>query len=451
MAAMVRIPALVLALTLVLPGLAGAEGEEPAERAAPAPTPWAAMRGKQCKKQRWRWTAIDSKHRRVRERVPGSVMLALNWLAAHQSKNGSWEAAGFHKWLDGEPHAPERPLDSPGLGRALYDTGVTGLALTAFLVAGWDGTGTHAFDNVVRKGLTHLRMSQDEKGRFGEAGTSPAKHRLPDDRDYDYGATLTGRASWSYNQACATLAMIEAAALTGDAGWIKCAQHAIDYAEIMRAPYFVWGYGEKPDQCNTSVTTWMMLALGTARLVNEAAQKAKEEPPFEIHEVAFLGVRSWLERKTDPDTGIVGYATRGQISSRNLDSASRYQPADGAPLAAAGLVMRRLLGDRLVAGDVAARTLRDRTSRHFDDVDLVYWHLGALGLHAVGGSMWKKWSAPVEERIVASQRRRDPKDRMFHGSWDPLDAWGTAGGRIYSTAINALTLMTRIRYEGKGR
>jgi hypothetical protein len=436
---------------LLLPGPSPAADEEPPSQAAPEPTPWAALRARLRESHRWRFRGIDPKQRTVRERVPGSVLLALQWLARHQGKDGSWEAAGFHHWLDGEPYAPQEPIPDPGLGRPLYDVGVTGLALTAFLVAGWDGTGTHAFDTVVRKGLVHLRTRQDAKGRFGEVGTSPVRHHLRDPLNFGNDTTITDRASWVYNQACATLAMVEAAALTGEEGWRACAQRAIDQAGILRQPYYAWGYGEKPEQCNTSVTTWMMLGLGTARLVNEAEQKAGHDPPFSIPDMVFEGARAWLTRRLDPETGVVGYTIPRQISSRDQDALGRYEAAGGAPLAAAGLVMRRLLGDRLIARDPAARTIHEHTPRPFDHTDLVYWHLGALGLHAVAGEPWRKWMAAVEERIEGSQRRDEPQDPVFHGSWDPLDAWGAAGGRVYATALNALTLMTRIRYEGKGR
>ena len=33
-----------------------------------------------------------------------------------------------------------------------------------------------------------------------------------------------------------------------------------------------------------------------------------------------------------------------------------------------------------------------------------------------------------------------------HGSWDSVDAWGEDGGRVYSTAILALTLQAHYRY-----
>ncbi|RKY14435.1 MAG: hypothetical protein DRP63_08530, partial [Planctomycetota bacterium] len=32
------------------------------------------------------------------------------------------------------------------------------------------------------------------------------------------------------------------------------------------------------------------------------------------------------------------------------------------------------------------------------------------------------------------------------GSWDPVGKWGMVGGRVYSTALNALTLEIYYRY-----
>jgi hypothetical protein len=33
------------------------------------------------------------------------------------------------------------------------------------------------------------------------------------------------------------------------------------------------------------------------------------------------------------------------------------------------------------------------------------------------------------------------------GSWEPVDRWSCEGGRVYATAINALTLEVFYRYE----
>ncbi len=99
----------------------------------------------------------------ARRRAQAAVEDALKWLAAHQSPNGGWEAAGFQKWCDGKP-AAQGP---DGMGKALYDPGVTGLALCAFLGAGYTNRGRHPFAKTVSKGLRYLKNIQDPEGCFG--------------------------------------------------------------------------------------------------------------------------------------------------------------------------------------------------------------------------------------------------------------------------------------------
>ena len=48
------------------------------------------------------------------------------------------------------------------------------------------------------------------------------------------------------------------------------------------------------------------------------------------------------------------------------------------------------------------------------------------------------------EEAVAEQQRSDGNHK---GSWDPNGAWGHEGGRVYTTAINALTLQVYYRYS----
>ena len=61
-------------------------------RVAEGPPPkWAEKRLAECRR---RYRALRVNPRRAIER-------ALVWLAAHQSPNGGWEAAGFGNWCDG--------------------------------------------------------------------------------------------------------------------------------------------------------------------------------------------------------------------------------------------------------------------------------------------------------------------------------------------------------------
>jgi hypothetical protein len=70
--------------------------------------------------------------------------------------------------------------------------------------------------------------------------------------------------------------------------------------------------------------------------------------------------------------------------------------------------------------------------------DYYYWYFGTLACHEVGGIHATKWEQAFRKPVAARQKP--------DGSWDPEDAWGFAGGRVYSTAILALALLTPTRY-----
>ncbi len=68
-------------------------------------------------------------------------------------------------------------------------------------------------------------------------------------------------------------------------------------------------------------------------------------------------------------------------------------------------------------------------------VDPYYWWFGTLAMYQTGGRHWKIWRRGLNG-IVEAQRR----DGNFAGSWDPVGVWDMDGGRVYSTAMHALTL-----------
>ena len=109
------------------------------------------------------------------KRARRAVDDALKWLAAHQSPDGGWEAAGFNKWCDGKPATQAVPTAS---ARRSTIPGVTGLALCAFLGAGYTNRGKHPFAKVVSRGLRYLKNVQDAEGCFGPR-TTPALHLQP--------------------------------------------------------------------------------------------------------------------------------------------------------------------------------------------------------------------------------------------------------------------------------
>jgi hypothetical protein len=69
---------------------------------------------------------------------------------------------------------------------------------------------------------------------------------------------------------------------------------------------------------------------------------------------------------------------------------------------------------------------------------MYYWLTGTRALARVGGTPWRKWGTAFAKAALAGQR--DRKAGHAAGSWDPVDPWRVAGGRIYSTSVMVLCL-----------
>jgi hypothetical protein len=421
--------AILVILAILVPG--SVRAEDPPDAAGASPTPWAAVRETLREQSRLKPPFSGSRPRKRHKQVPAAVESALTWLAARQSSGGGWEAAR---------------VKGPGL--AIYDVGVTGLALTAFLVAGYTGRGEHAFNEHVRKGLAYLKSVQDDEGCFGTRVVVP-------DAEYRGGK---GRGVFVYNHATATLAMVEACALTEDAAWQACAQRGIEFIEQARNPYYAWRYGVKPGDNDTSVTGWMMMPLHTARLVNGANVAAGKEAAFQLDEESFDGLKAWIGKATDGDYGRTGYLKRGDPGSRQQREIDRFPVAKSEAMTAVGVLARLFLGEdprksELVQKGMELLEALPPEWKEGGSIDMIYWHFGTLAMQQAGGRRkfapaklvrrWGKWLEKTESTLLGNQVTEVADLR---GSWDPAGAWGSAGGRIYATAINVLTLLTPARY-----
>lgn len=356
-----------------------------------------------------------------------AVLHALRWLAAHQSEDGGWECEGFMKWCDGKPNTGDKP-DGPG--KPMYDSGVTGLALCAFLGAGYTNRGDHEFAKVVRKGLNYLKNVQDPEGCFGPRST---QHYI-------------------YNHAVASLAMVEAYGMTESNIYKGPAQKALDFISLSRNPYFVWRYGVKPGDNDSSVTGWMMMALKSAKLINEDAHKRGKPNPLTLDLEAFDGIRAWLDKMTDPDYGRVGYVTRGSGPARPMELVDRFPADKSESMTAVGMLARIFMGDDprkdpiiKKGADLCAKLLPTWNTND-GSIDMYYWYYATLAIYQIGGDYWSKWEKAMMDSMVANQRM-DGNYCGFKGSWDPVDPWGPDGGRVYSTATLAMCLLVVYRYE----
>jgi len=356
----------------------------------------------------------------------GAVASALEWLQTHQSPSGAWEAAGFTGWVDGKEAGRQRP---EGAGKPEYDVGVTGLALMAFLGAGYSERGKHPFERTIRSGLDWLVEVQDAEGCFGPR-ESP---------------------HWVYNHGAATWAMVEAYGLGGDTRYLASAQKALDFIAMCRNPYFTWRYGVKPGDNDTSVTGWMLMPIALARIVNEEAVARDRNPPFTVDEEASDGVRAWLDKMTDPDYGRVGYIQRGGSPARPQELIDKFPSEKSESMTALGITLRVYVGVDVTRNPVARRGLEllQRLPPDWNPVtgsiDMYYWYWGAMATWQAGGRAWKTWEDALDRALVSNQRK-DTTRALYLGSWDPIGPWGPDGGRVYATALLAMCLETPTRY-----
>ena len=358
-----------------------------------------------------------------------AVDWALRWLAAHQSPNGGWEAANFMHWCDGK--RVDDPSKRPdGAGKGLYDAGVSGMAMCAFLGAGYTNRGTHEFTRVVARGLGYLKNIQDPEGCFGPRSTQ----------------------QYIYNHATCALAMVEAYGMTGSPMFKHSAQKALDFIALSRNPYFAWRYGIKPGDNDSSVTGWMMMALKSASLVNADAAKRGKPMPLQVDESAFDGIRAWLQKVTDPDTGKVGYLTRGSGSARPHELLDRFPADKSEAMTAVGMLARTFIGEDpaksavIQKGAALCAKLPPTWNETDGSIDMYYWYYATLAMYQVGGRHWDKWKAAMQTAMVETQRK-DTDFCQYKGSWDPAGPWGGDGGRVYSTACMALCLEVLHRYD----
>jgi hypothetical protein len=334
---------------------------------------------------------------------------ALRWLKQHQSPDGSWDCDGFSANCD-----HKRGAACGGRGSAVFDAGVTGLALLAFLGAGYDGVHGNEHQDVVRNGLKYLRSIQDAEGCFGP--TSDTRH--------------------TYAHACATIAMCEAYASTRQLPWRKSAENAVAYINRCQNTYKGWRYGKQPGDNDSSVTGWMLMAL-----------KAAKDAGIPVDPRTMKDGLAVIDLLTDTDTGRTGYTVRGEVPVRPVGStkwpasesesltavamsARIFCDASDSPLMKAGA---ELLAKKLPVWDEAKGS-----------IDMYYWYYGTLAMFQMGGENWERWNKNLKTVVIDHQRT--DKDGCLDGSWDPIDPWGEEGGRVYSTALMAMCLEVYYRY-----
>ncbi|HVX09825.1 MAG TPA: hypothetical protein VHC22_01365 [Pirellulales bacterium] len=326
-----------------------------------------------------------------------AVKAALQWLAAHQHTDGSWDASRFGAGQQ------DRRVGTLHLGHVGVDAdnGVTALALLAFLGNGQ----THLegeYRETVDLGLRFLLSTQSSNGSLSGAADPFAM---------------------MYCHGMAALAISEAYAMTQDERLLPPVRKAIAYTLAAQHPTAGgWRYKAAEPVCDTSQLGWQLMALKSAELAGiEMPLKARQ------------GMLRFLQTVSSGHHG-------GLASYRPLSTAGeRVTPS----MTAEALVCRQFLGlprshpANDEAGNYLAANLPGQATANF-----YYWYYATLAMFQLQGEHWQRWKNALEPTLFATQRT----EGELAGSWDPDPAWGGHGGRVYSTALGALCLEVYYRF-----
>lgn len=346
--------------------------------------------------QLYRWRQLENRddlasQRGSSGRTEHAVKSALKWFDRHQSKDGRWDAdllgAGREAQVDGR--------NRNGSG-AMADTGISGLALLAFLGAGH----THLegpYRKNVQLGLEYLLRNQTSDGSL--AGQARLYARM-----YCHGMAL--------------MAVGEAYAMTSDERMLPYLKRGIHYTvAAQHQTNGGWRY-RVGDRGDMSQFGWQLMAL-----------KSAEQAGIAITPRTQTGMERFLSG-----------AEAGEFGGL---AAYRPQERPSVTMTAEALACRLLLG--VNSHDAQ---LREATDYLLGEVpgsgtdNFYYWYYASLSLSQLGGEDWELWNQAMSERLLETQRTEGDAA----GSWDPVTVWGAHGGRAYTTALGALCLEVYYRY-----
>jgi hypothetical protein len=320
-----------------------------------------------------------------------AVKAALKWLADRQSADGHWDprvhGAGVDMNVLGHSH------QNAG-SRA--DTGITGLALLAFLASGH----THRdgpYQRDVRRGLEYLVQCQAPDGNLG------------------------GQAAlfeFMYCHAMATCALSEAYGMTHDDRLREPVEKAVAFTAAAQDPVG-GGWRYKPGMPgDTSQLGWQLMALKSADLAG-----------IPMPEPARQGIIRYLR---SVGSGVHG----GKASYRPGEQVTRTMSAEA-------LVCWQFLG--LPREDPASTETGDLLLGELPGkglYNLYYWYYATLGMYNLGDTYWEQWNGALQKALVGRQIKQGPQA----GCWEGDDLWGCHGGQIYTTAMATLTLEVYYRF-----
>ena len=317
-----------------------------------------------------------------------AVQNALYWIARHQYADGSWNFDHTHSECGGR-------CENPG-SMTKSRAGATGLALMTYLGAGHthhDGT----YRRLVDRGIVAL-------ARMVKLDKNGASFKEPQGNMYSHGI--------------ATMAICEAYAMTGDPALHDPAQAAINFICYAQDPTG-GGWRYQPREAgDTSVMGWQIGALKSGYLSQ-----------LSVPSVVIRKAKQFLYSVSVMDGAGYGY------------TADPKTLGQGPSTTAIGLLCRMYMGiDRHDPGLQSGMEFLSKRGPSGGNVYYNYYATQVLYHHTGGkGPVWKRWNEKMRDQLVNSQIQ----EGHAAGSWTPAetgDHGGKSGGRLYTTAMSAMTL-----------
>ncbi len=330
-----------------------------------------------------------------------SVALALEWLAKHQLEDGSWN-------FDHTIGSGARSRKDPGTLTAAR-AAATGLALMAFLGSGETHKNGQYRDNV-QKGLDYLI---NQRGKRANGGFS---------------FYTGGYADEMYSHGICSIVLCEAYGMTQDSWLREAAQGSLDYIKYAQHGGGGWRY-EPKEPGDTSAVGWQIMALKSGWLGG-----------LTVDPDVLKKAERFLDRVSINSGAHYGYTERpSEVHGRNKGRT------------AIGLLCRMYMGwgrefPPLAEGVawLAERGPYLGTRERPKSADMYYNYYATQVLKQYGGDEWKKWNEEMRDYLVKAQDTVGAE----RGSWyfPDGDLGAKSGGRLYCTAMAAMTLEVYYRY-----
>jgi len=344
-----------------------------------------------------------------------AVADALEWLARHQADDGFWSDRCIGTGHPEGKCEKDAPCSGPG---GPYEMALSGRAVLAFQAGGhYDFNGNRYSENV-RRAIDWMVARQRPDGGLLGSKQDRARRHFYQQFMYEHGI-----ASFALADACA---VSQALQRPKNPRYAEALEKAVRFIDQMQHDDGGWRYTDRREQpSDTSVTGWSVLALKSAR-----------EAGVTLDAKCVEKTRAFFEARATGERGRTGY----------LNHALHTEATTGV-----GMLARQFLLDqpespyvRDAAGYLAEYAEKSWPEHRADSrrSDYYLWYNCTLAMFQAGGETWKRWNEVVRDTIVGLQRH----EGCPRGSWDPDGKWGHEGGRIYSTALAALTLEVYYRY-----